>query len=119
MKLSDFVTTIKPLNRRGLFSHWTAKVGDMRVTGTSQDEATTDLLHSIELAVTGSYEPAVFFNVDRTYYALCYRTVDAWCYAIAPVGQGIGNVCWHVLGPSREECIQHAKSHLQDYAGVL
>jgi hypothetical protein len=114
MKLGDVVKYVKPLNRNGLFSAWTARLGDVSSIQPSKEAATRELFSDVKAALTGGYEPVVLFKPG--FYACCYRTVTSgWCYVIRPVGVAVNDGGWTSGFSSQAECVEYAQKHLNGF----
>ncbi len=113
MKLSEAIKYKAPLNRKGMFSKWTAQLGDVVSVQPSKEQATTELLKSVTEALTGSYEPIIVFKGD--YYVCCWRDFDGWRYAIRKLGEGIEKGGYALGFDSRDECKEYAEKHLAEY----
>jgi hypothetical protein len=113
-KLSDVVRYVKPLNKTGAYSAWTAKLGDVSSVQASKDAATEALFTDVKVALSGTYEPVVLFKPG--FYACCYRTITSgWCYVIRPVGVAVNDGGWTSGFSSQAECVEYAQRHLNDY----
>lgn len=113
MKLSDLITYQKPLNKGGMFAHWTASMGDVTSVQPSQEQATNELVKAVKDALTGSYEPVILFH--QGYYACCWREWDGWRYAIRLIGKSITTGGWTAGFVSKDECVGYAQKHLESY----
>ena len=113
MKLSDIITYKKPLNRNGMFSTWTAQIGDITSVQATKEQAEEEVVKATIAAVTGYYEPVLLFKND--FYALCWRDCNNWCYCIRKVGTPVSKGGVTMGFASRDECVAYAAKHLEDY----
>lgn len=113
MKLTDILTYVAPLNRRGMFSSWQVKVGDHTTVAPTKEQAEQEAVRVLKEALTGSYTPSLFFKDGC--YACCWRETNGWWYCIAPIGKSLMQAGWTGVYESQEACEQAAKSHLEQY----
>ncbi len=118
MRVTDILTYRAPLNRHGLFSKWVVQVGDHSSVAPTKEQAETEAVRAMHVALTGDYTPVLVFSIDRTKYALCWRETNGWWYCVGAVGVSPSKVGWTGMYDSAKECEQAARAHLRNWLEV-